>query len=207
MMGLIKRQTENKSDGIEKRSRKRDFAGLINQLSSSSAKERRWAAKDLASYQEAARALLDRLEVEESASVREVIFSSLIQIKDDVAISGLVDLLRSEDVSLRNGAVEALREIGASVGPYVKKMLEDPDPDVRIFAINVMDSIDLPEIEEWLLNLIDREQNVNVCAVALEVLCNIGTDKSRDSIEKLKERFKDEPYIQYVADIALKNID
>lgn len=86
-------------------------------------------------------------------------------------------------------------------------MLEDPDPDVRIFAINVMDSIDLPEIEEWLLNLIDREQNVNVCAVALEVLCNIGTDKSRGSIERLKEKFKDEPYIQYVADIALKNID
>ena len=204
---LIKKEEEKvKEIKEERRKIQRDFEGLITQLSSKNPMERRWAARDLADYKEASKHLVKQLMKEEDISVREVIISSLLRIKDEVAIEGLIECLRSDDAHLRNSAIEALKEIPEKVGPYIEKLLQDKDPDVRIFTINILASLRHPKVIKWLIEVIEKDENVNVCATALDLLAEVGTEEAIPAIKKVKERFKNEPYIQFASDIALKRI-
>jgi tRNA A37 threonylcarbamoyladenosine synthetase subunit TsaC/SUA5/YrdC len=47
---------------------------------------------------------------------------------------------------------------------------------------------------------------VNVCATAVDLLCEVGTEAAIDPLVRLKARFASEPYIQFAADLALKRI-
>uniref|UniRef100_A0A7C2K288 HEAT repeat domain-containing protein n=1 Tax=candidate division WOR-3 bacterium TaxID=2052148 RepID=A0A7C2K288_UNCW3 len=204
---LIKKEEEKvKEIKEERRKIQRDFEGLITQLSSKNPMERRWAARDLADYKEASKHLVKQLMKEEDISVREVIISSLLRIKDEVAIKGLVECLRSDDAHLRNSAIEALKEIPEEVAPYIEKLLKDEEPDIRIFAINILESLKHPNVIKWLIEVLERDENVNVCATALDLLAEVGTEEAIPAIEKVREKFKDEPYIQFASDIALKRI-
>jgi len=190
----------------ERRKIQRNFEGLITQLSSKNSMERRWAARDLVNYKEASKYLIEQLMKEEDISVREVIISSLLRIKDEVAIKGLIECLRSDDAHLRNSAIEALKEIPEEVSPYIEKLLQDKDPDVRIFTINILESLRHPKVIKWLIEVIEKDENVNVCATALDLLAEVGTEEAIPAIKKVKERFKNEPYIQFASDIALRRI-
>lgn len=191
----------------ERRKIQRNFDGLIVQLSSSNPTERRWASRDLAEYKEASTYLVEQLMKEKDISVREVIISSLVAIGDEIAVEGLINCLKSEDAHLRNSAIEALKHMPEQVSAYIEKLLKDKDPDIRIFAINILESLRHPDVVKWLIEVIDKDENVNVCATALDLLAEIGTEEALPAIKKLKERFKDEPYIQFAADLALRRID
>lgn len=207
-MPLKGREEEKREDiFIEKRSRERNFENLSQQLSSEDVTARRWAARDLALFKEASRVLLDRLAIENDLSVRESILSSLLAIKDEVAVRGLIELLKSEDALLRNEVIEILKEMPEEVAPYMKEFLSSVDPDIRIFAINIMESLRHPKVLEWLKEVLENDTNVNVCATALDLITEIGTEEFIPGIEKVKERFKEEPYVQFVADLALRRIN
>jgi HEAT repeat protein len=203
------KRSDVKNDQIknEKRKFSREFEGLIHQLSSNIPYERRWAARDLADYSDASRYLLDHMDNEKDISVREVIISSLLKIRDEIAINGLIDYLKSDDAHLRNSAIEALKQIPDEVSPHIDKLIHDSDPDVRIFTINILESLRHPNVIKWLVEVIDKDQNINVCATALDLLAEVGTEETIPAIKKLKDRFKDEPYIQFTADIALRRIE
>jgi HEAT repeat protein len=204
-MAFIKKiRTASRPD--DQRDGARDHDGLILKLDSADATTRRWAARDLAGDPRASAALLVRLQCESEVSVREVILTSLMRIADPAAIAGLVACLRSEDASLRNEAIEAMKALPADVGPIMRDLLIDPDPDVRIFAINVLESLRHPDVESWLLDVIDRDPLVNVCGTAVDLLTEVGTAASHDGLERLKVRFAAEPYIQFAAALALKRI-
>jgi HEAT repeat protein len=97
------------------------------------------------SLPDAAGALVSRLKREEDASVREVILNALVRLNDPSAVSGLVDCLRSEDAALRNEVIETFKQLGSEVAPILQSLLADPDPDVRIFVVNILDSERHPE--------------------------------------------------------------
>jgi hypothetical protein len=77
---------------------------------------------------------------------------------------------------------------------------------VRIFVVNILDSERHPEAESWLIEVIERDTHVNVCATAVDLLCEVGTEAAIDPLVQLKERFRSEAYIQFAADLALKRI-
>jgi HEAT repeat protein len=184
----------------------RDCSGLAEQLTDKNPIARRWAAKDLIDCPDASGPLVEQLGREEDASVREVILTTLIQLGDEEAVAGLVECLRSEDVSLRNEAVEAMKLLPAEIAPIMGGLLKDPDPDVRIFAVNVLESLRHELVEEWLNEVIERDPHVNVCATAVDLLGEVGSTYSSEALENLKARFPDEPYISFAADLALKRI-
>jgi HEAT repeat protein len=190
----------------ERRKAQRDFEGLTNQLSSKNPTERRWAARDLAEYKEASSYLIEQLMKEKDITVREIIISSLLSIGDEIAISGLIDCLKSDDAHLRNSAIEALQQIPEQVAPYIENLLHDKEPDVIIFTINILESLRHPKVVKWLIDVIENDENVNVCATALDLLAELGTEEAIQAIKKVKERFKNEPYIQFASDIALRRI-
>jgi HEAT repeat protein len=205
---LIKRGEEKviKIEERERRKVQRNFEGLVTQLSSENPKERRWAARDLADYKEASSYLVEQLMKEKDIAVREIIISSLLAIGDEIAIAGLINCLKSDDAHLRNSAIEALKQVSEKVSPYIEKLLQDREPDVRIFAVNILESLRHPNVVKWLIEVIEKDENVNVCSTALDLLAEVGTEEAMPAIKKVKERFKNEPYIQFASDIALKRI-
>jgi HEAT repeat protein len=125
---------------------------------------------------------------------------------DEVAMAGLVDCLRSEDAVLRNESIEVMKQLPEEVALIMRGLLADQNPDVRIFAVNILESLRHPDVEAWLIEVIKRDDNVNVCATALDLLVEVGSKSSEEPLKSLKIRFADEPYIQFAVDLALKRI-
>jgi HEAT repeat protein len=205
-MAIIKKGAVPRNPADDQRAAPRNLDGLIRQLDDPDSGARRWAARDLAGHPSASAALLGRLQRESEVSVREVILTALMRIADPAAITGLVGCLRSEDANLRNEAIEAMKSLPVEVAPIMRGLLADEDPDVRIFAINILESLRHPDVETWLIEVIEREPMVNVCGTALDLLSELGSSASQDALLRLQARFAAEPYIQFAATLALRRI-
>ena len=190
----------------EGRKQMRECPDLQVSLDDDNPTVRRWAARDLVNCQDVATALVNRLKREGDLSVREVILTTLTRIGDSTAVAGLVDCLRSEDAALRNEAIEAMKQLPDEVAPIIRGLLADGDPDVRIFAVNILESLRHPDVEAWLIEVIEAEPHVNVCGAALDLLSEVGTDAALEPLARFKARFVDEPYIQFATDLALSRI-
>jgi hypothetical protein len=191
------------SDG---RKQPRDCANLKLELEDNNPTARRWAARDLTDCPDASAALVDRLQHEDDFSVREVILTTLTSLGDDIAVNGLVACLRSEDVALRNEAIEAMKQLPDEVAPIMRGLLADASADVRIFAVNILETLRHPDVESWLIAVIENDPHLNVCATAVDLLGEVGSSEAFEPLRHLKARYEDEPYIQFAADLALKRI-
>lgn len=191
----------------DERKHLRDCASLETELESPDATARRWAARDLIDCPSASSVLVSRLNREEDVSVREVILTTLTSLGDEIAVTGLVECLRSENASLRNEAIEAMKQLPNEVATIIKGLLSDQNPDVRIFAVNILESLRHPDVESWLITVIDHDAMLNVCATAVDLLGEVGTAASREPLNRLKARFPDEPYIQFATELALNRIN
>lgn len=204
-MAFVK-HTHSSSVNDDERRYSRDLAGLEAELADANPTARRWAARDLAIHANAAPVLIARLEVEPDPAVREAIMTSLTEIGDAVTVQGLIKCLRSEDASLRNEAIEAMKHLPDTVAPVMAGLLADPEPDIRIFAVNVLESLRHPDVEQWLIDVISKDAHINVCATAVDLLGEVGTAAALAPLETLKQRFPEEPYIEFAADLALRRI-
>ena len=204
-MAFIKKK---ESEWIDQDDRKksRGCSELLNSLHDSLATTRRWAARDLINCPNAAQALVDQLKCETDLSVREVILTTLTLLGNATAVAGLVDCLRSDDASLRNEAIEAMKQLPDEVAPIMNGLLHDDNPDVRIFAVNILESLRHENVETWLIDTITTDTHTNVCATAVDLLCEVGTPAAQNALSMLKTRFSNEPYIQFAADLALRRI-
>ena len=185
----------------------RECADLLLELADEDPSVRRWAARDLVNCPGTSLVLVERLKIESELSVREVILSTLTRLGDPAAIVGLVDCLRSEDAALRNEVVETMKLRPDEVAPIMMALLADVDADVRIFAVNVLESLCHPDVESWLIEVIEEDKHVNVCATAVDLLGEVGTKAALEPLARLKARFTTEPYIQFAADLALRRIN
>jgi HEAT repeat protein len=188
------------------REQQRDCNEVLADLKNVDAAVRRQAAREIADCPDAVMALVSRLECESDIAVREAILNALIRLNDPSVASRLAECLHSEDAALRNEVIEAMKRLGSEVEPVLCSLLADPDPDVRIFAVNILDSERHPEVESLLIKTIEQDAHVNVCATALDLLCEVGTEAAVEPITRLKSRLASEPYIQFAADLALKRI-
>jgi HEAT repeat protein len=204
-MGLIKGKAIGTADMAEPEEHL-NFEELAVELEDSDATVRRHAAQKITSCLGAATVLVSRLKREKNTAAREAILNSLLRLHDPSIGSGLADFLRSEDAALRNDVIEAFKQLGDEVSPILRSLLADPDPDVRIFVVNILNSERHPDVERWLLEVIERDTHVNVCATAVDLLCEVGTEAAIDPLLHLKARFVHEAYIQFAVDLALKRI-
>jgi len=124
------------------------------------------------------------------------------------AVPGLLDALRSPDRNLRQGATEALREIGApSVQPLVITAQTDSEAYVRWSAVNTLEGMSafardfLGPLGEIARN--DKDQGVRV-----KVVLVLSKLKDPSSVPLLQELLKDpaSPFVRARAAEALQNI-
>ncbi len=205
-MALIKQKIPQQIINSDERAIPRDFNGLCAELNEENHNARRWAVRDLVQFPNASQVLVNRLKIEPNSSVRTAILDALSQLADETAIAGLVECLRSDDAALRNEAIDILKSSPEQVAPIINSLLHDADSDMRIFAVNILESLRHQDVEKWLISVIENDSHVNVCSTALDLLSEVGTDSSLDALSHLKQRFPDEPYICFTVDLALKRI-
>jgi len=178
---------------------------LLENLTSGSAASRRGAARGLATHPAAAAALATALEAESDPSVREAIFTAEIRIGSAAAAAGLFPLLNSEDVGLRNGAIEALKTMPDAVTAQIDELLAGPS-DVRIFAVEILGALASSSSPARLMRVLEADPELNVCAAAVEAIVECGDAGCAPALEALAQRFPDEPYLQFSIRTALARI-
>jgi|UniRef100_A0A7C3WJI6 HEAT repeat protein len=203
---VLKKTVSDLDKVADVRRYKRDLEGLLAQLQDADPGVRRWAARDLSAYREAAATLCQRLEQEGDPAVREAIATALAKIGGPEVVSGLIELLRSDDAALRNLVIEVLQEIPKDLEGQIEGLLRDLDPDVRIFAVNIMGLTTHPKLEQWLISVLEEDPHVNVVATALDQLCEIGTEASLPALALVRKRFPQDPFILFSAEMAEKRI-
>jgi HEAT repeat protein len=204
---LLVRQHEGDGGPRENRAYPRDRDGLVRALADASPEARRWAARDLAAYPDAAEALVTRLAAEPSPAVQQAIATTLIAFGTTAAAVGLLPLLRSEDAAIRNLAVEALQQMPDAVAPHMEDLLSDADADVRLLAVDILHALRHPRTAEWLYGLIERDPSINVCASAIDRLAEAGGPEGVPLMRSLTERFPDEPFLDFAIHMAVERIE
>lgn len=167
---------------------------------------RRQAALMIGGMETACVAIGERLRVEAHASVREALLGALTRTPCQAAVDVLLPLLRQEDAYLRNGAIEALASMPGQVGPRVDVLLADADPDVRIFAVNLLGELRHSQVPAWLRQVLSADPHVNVVAAALEVMAEVGGPEDLPAIAQAQARFQADPFIEFAADMARERI-
>jgi len=200
-MGLMKAKNEQ-MPALDSTPTPEDLPMLLRGLHSTDAELRRMSARDLMQFPESVHALAAQLEVEQDVVVSEAIVNTLAQIGNAAAVEVLIPFLRSENVFIRNETIEVLKGLPAVVAPAMEELLSDEDADVRIFAVNVLESLRHPKVVSWLIHVIDQDAHVNVCATALDLLAEVGDESCLSALTRVKARFLNEPYLQFVAQMA-----
>ena len=125
---------------------------------------------------------------------------------DEAPIEAIMDLLKLEDAYIRNLGISMLRDFGGSIKYYIVKFLIGDDRDLRIFAINVLGDVDFAESRDMLVELLEKEEDVNVAMTAVDYMGEIGEVEDIQLLESLKERFSGEVYVQFAVDGAVTMI-
>lgn len=181
---------------------------LIDAIRGGVLSERLLAIRELAAHggNAATDALCAALATESERSSRDVIAVELAHLGGEAVVEGLLPLLRSDDAALRNIAIDILKELPADVAPRMESLLDDPDPDVRIFLVNVLEALRHPAVEDWLIAVITMDANVNVVTTALDLLNEVGTTAAVPALRQAIARFPDEPFVIFTAENALRRI-
>ncbi len=125
---------------------------------------------------------------------------------DDAPIEAIMELLKVENAYVRNLAISILRDFGSAIKYYIVKFLIGDDRDLRIFAINVLGDVDFAESRDMLVELLEDEDDINVAMTAVDYMGEIGEVEDIELLESLKIRFKDEFYVEFAVDGAIKMI-
>jgi len=169
----------------------------------------RWTGVRLLSGRaDAVAALAAALSVETDARVREAIFTALAAAATRESCLALVPWLRSDDASLRTGALDALcatpPAAAASLAPM---LLADHDPDVRLLSCEIVRGLPADEAQSLLCGLLDAETEANVCAAAVEVLAELGGREAAATLARCAERFAQDPYLAFAIKVARQRLD
>ena len=125
---------------------------------------------------------------------------------DNVPIEEIMELLKSNNAYIRNLAISMLRNFGDSIKYYIVKFLIGEDRDLRIFAINVLGDVDFAESRDMLIELLAREEDINVAMTAVDYMGEIGELEDILLLESLKERFSGDFYVEFAVNTAVKMI-
>jgi hypothetical protein len=178
----------------------------LERLAGNDVDERRRAARALSAEPAAAPVLAARLACEPDPRVRDALFGSLVDIGGTQAAELVAPFIRSDDAGLRGAAVEALKRLEDHAVSALDALMSDPDTDVRILAIEITRAWPAELAIPRLQRVFEFEPHVNVCAAAVDVATEVGTEDLLTSLDGLRARFAGEPFLVFAVDIASERI-
>lgn len=133
--------------------------------------------------------------------------AGLVALNTPAAASALAGLIAHPDAAVRASGVDGLRRIAPEVArPALAAMLASPSSDLCIRALDAIDRVPDPEIEAWLIGMLNGPIEGKVCAVVLDLLAEMGTAAALPAIRAVRLRFANEPFVAFAADHALAQI-
>jgi HEAT repeat protein len=170
-------------------------------------REERWAAARAApDLPGGIPALARALASEADPRVREAILTGLARVRTAESVQAVLPHLRSDDASLRTGALDALRAMPEAAAPHLEGLLSDADADVRLLACDLVRSLPDPEAARLLCGLLEKEREANVAAAALDVLAEIASSDALPCLARCAERFRDDPFLGFAIKVVTDRI-
>jgi len=173
---------------VQKLFEKKDVDGLVKALTDRET-EIRLAAAQILGVMRAVRAVLQLITAlkDEEAEVREAAAESLGMLGDARAVEPLVALVRDPAEAVQKAAAEALLKFGAPAVRSLCNTLTNPQPQVRLVAVQTLGAIGDPQAVKPLCQLLsDPDAGVRQAVAialgklgptALEFLCKALRDK------------------------------
>ncbi len=138
-----------------------------------------------------------------SVGVQEACEFAVRKLRGQKAIDLIIPSLRSEDVTVRNIAMDILREISTDHIESVIALIYDEDSDLRIFSSDILGSSNSPLALLPLCNALLDDVEANVRYQAAISLGALGNAEAADS---LKQALNDEEWVQYAVIEALAKL-
>ncbi len=148
-----------------------DILDYISDLNSENEKKRAFAAEDIAydGLSEGIVPLVERLQIETSRFVKEAIVNSLKKMKGMDLVDNVIPLLRYDDAFIRNASIDILSAQGGNAIEPIRKLLSDPDKDVRKFAVDVVMQLKNGYSANMIAEALD-DVDMNIVITAVEYL-------------------------------------
>ena len=179
---------------------------LIEQLASLDPTTRRYAAEDLGDLHDARAvpALVEAVRDPEVA-VREAAVDALVAIGGQAVSEHVAPLLETEDVALRNYAIEILERVGPESIDVLVAACNSASPDVRKSALDILGKVARGCAGKCLeaVAALLCDDNPNVAGSAAEALGHMGDSRA---IPYLTNHLGDPPWMQLCVFSALSQI-
>jgi HEAT repeat protein len=184
-----------------------DASAVLGNLVRGDADERWAAARAAADVPGAVMPSAAALRHEGDSRVREAMFTSLARIGTSESADLLISFLRSESANLRAGALDALRIMMGKMPELLPRLLGDRDMDIRILSCELARALPSPEATALLCALLRGEQEVNVCAAAIDVLTEVGEPAALPVLAACAQRFPDNQFLAFAIRTASERIN
>lgn len=120
-------------------------------------------------------------------------------------IEAIMGLLKVRNAYIRNLGITTLQSYGDAIKYYIVKFLIGDDRDLRIFAINVLGDVNFAQSRDMLIELLEKETDINVAMTAVDYMAEIGEVEDIPLLETVKSRFQD-AYVDFAIDNAIRSI-
>ena len=178
----------------------------LKALTEGSGEERWMAARSLGDNPGEIEALGRALLAETDGRVREAIFTSLLRVGGAASVEAVLPCLRSDDASVRTGALDTLKEMAAAAAPRLADLLGDREADVRLLACEVVRELPPAQASAMLCELLEDERDANVCGAAVEALAEVGGPEAFAVLSRCAARFAGEPFLLFAIRTAVSRI-
>ena len=138
--------------------------------------------------------------------LRETALTHLARLEGPFPAQTLAGLLRTGDTPLRNAAIATLGNLGEAAVEALAPLLADPDVDLRIYALTALERTFSLRAAEVALQTALTDEDVNVCAAALDVVAQSGAREMRGALDQAAQRFPDHPFLAFAARAAQQAI-
>jgi HEAT repeat protein len=134
---------------------------------------------------------------------RNELMKTLMEYPEQSYLPFLEEALRDhENASLRNAAMDFFRRLDRRALPSLCRLISDQDPDVRLFAANLLGDIGNPGALPQLIQAL-KDPDVNVKVASAEALGKVG---DASAVDALREVLPDEPWVTMAAIKSLGDI-
>ena len=177
---------------------------ILERFSSTDPDELRAAASDAGAYglSEAVPYLVTLIQ-SSNLGVQEAAEDALRTLRGPETVRGVAPLLRSDNASVRNSAMDILREVGEDDMKVLAGLLTDSDPDVRIFAADILGTSGEHSAMTLLAEALIGDPEVNVRYQAAVSLGELGNPAAASALRKAMD---DEEWVQFAVVEALAKI-
>jgi len=126
--------------------------------------------------------------------------------KTEEDFNELFNTLKNDNVYLRNACIKYLQESDEDAIIFIERLLQDPDKDIRIFAVNILGDVRYDKSVEILRYFIAREEDINAMMTAVDYLGEIGSEEDIELLESIKHSHSDDLYVNFGVDMAIDRI-